>query len=148
MSDSNIGNLARWSPAVYHSGRLYGAQHKIDHYFLAEHPEALRYAAQSLQDRVGRGLVQQIWDAGGIATIALDFRCPPAIDDLDRAQRLYLESLIVPAEAMNIPVRVEVKHFEYFPMDWVCDHCGRLVDGLKYARVCPHCAGGKPEKYW
>ena len=101
----------------------------------------LQHAARDLQDQVGMRLVDAIWRAGGIATVALDFASSDCWDFLTRD--LTLRAHMQPADCLQHIVRVPQPHLEYFPADWVCLYCGWLNDGLRHPRTCPHCGGTK-----
>jgi len=101
----------------------------------------LQHAARDLQDQVGMRLVDAIWRAGGIATVALDFTSNDSWDVLTRD--LTLRARMRPADRLQHITRVTQPHLEYFPADWVCLYCGWLNDGLKHPRTCPHCGGTK-----
>jgi len=104
-----------------------------------EYDLVLQYAARNLQARVGEGLVDTIWRAGGTATVALRFNTwdDPAM----YVRNLELQAGVTPAKSLNVPV--VVPHYVYFPADWYCVYCGTLNDGLKHPRTCAGCQGPK-----
>jgi len=103
---------------------------------------------QNAQWQLGRALVDFIMQAGGkaivdIRTGIMDDHWPPGTlfkvaGEVQPAHILAREITILEDHVVQ---RKMVTHWEYFPMDWVCDYCGRIVDGLKFPRGCPHCAG-------
>ena len=108
--------------------------------------EQLKY----LQHQVGVALVDYIWEAGGVATVALQLR--QQRDYYDMAEELYLTGDVNPA--MHIGYQLTVPHFEevvhhvMWPADWYCRYCGSLNDGMKHPRTCLSCQAPKPEKYF
>jgi hypothetical protein len=106
----------------------------------------LREEARRLQVEAGESLVDAIWRAGRSALVHLGMQETPS-DHMD-ALNLDFEAVVLPAERDLHRIRIPVRHFEYFPMDWACAHCGSLVDGLAHPRKCPHCGAGKPKEFW
>jgi len=99
----------------------------------------LQYSARGLQHKIGIGLVDAIWQAGGRASVEL--RLDKWDNPASWTTEMELRARVQPADRMMQTVMVP--HLEYFPADWVCVYCGSLADGLKNPRTCPSCSAPK-----
>lgn len=127
----------------------YGCKRDVPDYILVESPEVQHHIARSLQHEMGSGLVASIINRGGRAIVDL------GMTTFDRPNPPFTRSFAIEAQVQPADIhttrittyreevvqRKVVTHWEYFPADWICEHCGRILDGLKSPRACTQCGG-------
>jgi len=98
-----------------------------------------------MQYKIGATIVADIMNSGGRGIVNLDFTRQDE-RGMD-AIRFILRANVKATQRMEeyYTQRIAVPHFVYFPADWVCVHCGQIVDGKANPRQCPGCASFRKE---